>query len=405
MKLGHWFGSVVSCHSRLPAAMKPRRAAPVAEPAWARRQQRGPEALDRPAAAPGAAWRVGAGASGGGGMDGAGGAAGTGRRGRGRHGRRRWWPRLRHQAGRACNSTAARSTSWRANLGADLPGGNTNRTIELWAKFTGENSWIAEGSILETGKHVSAGNQVLGLDMSGRVDDARPFRAVHQWFQRQQRGSGAWCTRRLPTWVGCTSPGPSTRTPACRSRSTACRSRYRWAAPSWTPGLTPGIIRSAPRRTSVRGWYGVMDEVKIWSVSKTPAGMLAQTGVIPKADTAGLVAATASTRAAAPRWRTKAKKPSHKLGPCMAKSDICPDVNDAAPVWVDSDVPGTFSCAPELSTTARLECSTRRRHRRPLHRLPTGHRRLQARNPSVRRRALAQRGDRPRDCSRRGLPE
>jgi hypothetical protein len=94
------------------------------------------------------------------------------------------------------------------------------------------------------------------------------------------------------------------------------------------------------------GWAGVMDEVKVWSVSKTPADILANMRVVPKADTAGLVAYYRFSEGTGTDVADAAKKPTHTLKACTATGEICPAVNNAPPAWVDSDVPGTFTCAP-----------------------------------------------------------
>jgi hypothetical protein len=68
--------------------------------------------------------------------------------------------------------------------------------------------------------------------------------------------------------------------------------------------------------------------------------------VVPRADTPGLVAYYRFNEGMGTSVADESKKTSHTLGPCPAKNDICPAANDAAPTWVDSDVPGTFTCAP-----------------------------------------------------------
>ena len=45
--------------------------------------------------------------------------------------------------GKALKFDGGKIDNLTAQLGADLPGGNVNRTIELWAKFTGESSWTS----------------------------------------------------------------------------------------------------------------------------------------------------------------------------------------------------------------------------------------------------------------------
>lgn len=349
MKLGHWFG--VGGLLLLTAACGDETAPSSAGSgtgAGAAGSSGGPSAGSTSGGAGGGMAGGGAGASGGGGMDGAGGAAGTGGAAGGDTGGAGGGaPSCDTKLGKALQFDGSKIDILSANLGADLPGGNTNRTIELWAKFTGENSWIAEGSILETGKHVSAGNQVLGLDMSGRVDATHGrFGPYTNGFSDNNGAQGV--VYEAPADVGWLHLAWSFDTNTGLSFTiNGVQKPVQMGGTKLTLGLTPGIVTlGASQNFGSKGWYGVMDEVKIWSVSKTPAEVLANLRVIPKADTPGLVAYYRFNEGSGTEVADEAKKPSHKLGPCMAKSDICPDVNDAAPVWVDSDVPGTFSCAP-----------------------------------------------------------
>lgn len=286
----------------------------------------------------------GAGGSAGGGSGGAGGASGGGAGGVGGAG-----------GGASCVTTLGKALQFdgskvdilSANLGADLPGGNSNRTIELWAKFTGDSSWTAEGTFLETGKHVTAGNQILGLDMSGRVD------STHGRFGPYTNGlsdnnGGMGVVYEAPGNAGWLHIAWSFDTEKGLS-FTVNGDTYpvQMGGTKLTLDFTPGIVTlGASQNFGSNGWTGVMDEVKIWKVSKTPAEIKANMRVVPKADAAGLVAYYRFNEGQGTDVADEAKSATHTLKACTAKSDICPEVNAAAPSWVDSDVPGTFTCAP-----------------------------------------------------------
>jgi Concanavalin A-like lectin/glucanases superfamily len=235
-----------------------------------------------------------------------------------------------------------------ANLGAELPGGNTNRTVELWAKFTGASSWTAERSVIETGKHVTANNQILGIDMSGRASSTQGrFGPYTNGFSDNNGAQGVpfdaapdvgWLHL---AWSFDTVTGLS-------FTINGVQKPVQMGGQKLTLDLTPGILTLGLSQNfgDPQGWDGVMDEVKIWSVSKTPAEVLAGMRVVPSATTPGLVAYYRFNEGTGSTVADEAKKPTHTLGPCSAKNDICPAVNDAQPTWVDSDVPGTFTCAP-----------------------------------------------------------
>ena len=89
-----------------------------------------------------------------------------------------------------------------------------------------------------------------------------------------------------------------------------------------------------------------MDEVRIWNVLRTPAEIKANMKVIQKPDTPGLVAYYQFTEGTGGDVADSTGKASHKLSVCTAAGGACPAANAAMPTWVDSDVPGPFTCAP-----------------------------------------------------------
>ena len=103
------------------------------------------------------------GSAGAGGSSGAGGSAGTG--GSGGSG----------DGGVACNTNPGKALQFNGmkvdilsgDLGTDFPGGDVPRTIEMWAKYLGAPSWIAEGSLSKRAWPRAVPNRVLGIDNSG----------------------------------------------------------------------------------------------------------------------------------------------------------------------------------------------------------------------------------------------
>lgn len=250
--------------------------------------------------------------------------------------------------GKAIKFDGGKIDNLTAQLGSDLPGGNVNRTIELWAKFTGASSWTEERSIIETGKHVTAGNQILGIDMSGRASSTQGRFGPYTNGFSDNNGSSGVVVDAAPdvgwlhlAWSFDTNTGLSFTV-------NGVKKPVQMGGTKLTLDLTPGIVTLGCSQNfgSADGWSGVMDEVKIWSVSKTPEEILANMRVVPKPDTAGLVAYYRFNEGSGTDVADEAKKASHTLKACTATGEICPAVNNAPPTWVDSDVPGTFTCAP-----------------------------------------------------------
>lgn len=250
--------------------------------------------------------------------------------------------------GKAVKFDGGKIDNLTANLGGDLPGGNVNRTIELWAKFTGESSWTAERSVMETGKRLSTGNQILGLDMSGRASATQGRFGPYTNGFSDNNGAMGVLVDAAPdvgwlhiAWSFDTNTGLSFTV-------NGVQKPVQMGGTKLTLDLTPGIVTLGCSQNfgDAAGWAGVMDEVKIWSVSKTPADVLANMRVIPKADAPGLVAYYRFNEGTGTDVADEAKKPAHTLKACAATGEICPAVNNAPPSWVDSDVPGTFTCAP-----------------------------------------------------------
>ena len=233
------------------------------------------------------------------------------------------------------------------DLGADFPGGDVPRTIELWAKFLGSQSWKAEGSMIETGLAVGGGNKVMGIDLSGYSGTTAQFGPYTNGFSDNNNPNGVFVPNTPQmgwlhlSWSYTGNHGTFSFT------VNGMEFPIKTQAGMPTLGLTQGIVTlGASQSFGTDGWTGVMDEVKLWSVAKTPAEIMANMRVVPKGTEAGLVAYYRFDEGSGAFTDDVSKKASHRLDTCTAKSTRCAATNAASPKWVDSDMPGTFTCAP-----------------------------------------------------------
>ena len=109
---------------------------------------------------------------------------------------------------------------------------------------------------------------------------------------------------------------------------------------------TPGIVTLGGSQSfGTEGWTGVMDEVRIWSTARPAADILRDMKVKLKGTETGLVAYYHLDDNA--DWADDVGGTmAHRLTLCTANGGKCPAVNTAKPMWVDSDIPGPFTCAP-----------------------------------------------------------
>jgi len=253
-----------------------------------------------------------------------------------------------------CNTAAGKALQFdnsvvdlmSGDLGADFPGGDVPRTIELWAKFLGKQSWKAEGSILETGLAAGGGNKVLGLDLSGYDGTTAEFGPYTNGFSDNNHPNGVYVPNTPESgwlhlaWAYTGNHGTFS--------FTVNGKEYPVITQGGKPTLdfTPGIVTLGASQTfGTQGWSGVMDEVRLWSVAKTPAEIAANMNVVLTGTEPGLVAYYRFDEGSGDFTDDTSKKPSHRLQSCTSKSTRCAEVNAAKPVWVDSDLPGPFSCA------------------------------------------------------------
>jgi hypothetical protein len=230
------------------------------------------------------------------------------------------------------------------DLGADLPGGNNSRTIELWAKFTSDASWKAEGSVIEMGRRTSAANQVFGIDMANRAS------ATVGQFDPYTNG----CGDNDPTAVMAPANagwhhlafGYDMASKKFQFTFDGVAQTLKNATCAQTLATTQGILTLGGSQSfGTEGWTGVMDEVRVWSVLRTPADILRDMRVKLKGTEQGLVAYYHLDDNA--DWADDVGGTmAHRLTLCTATSTKCAAVNTAKPMWVDSDIGGTWTCAP-----------------------------------------------------------
>jgi Concanavalin A-like lectin/glucanases superfamily len=233
------------------------------------------------------------------------------------------------------------------DLGADFPGGDVPRTIELWAKFLGSQSWKAEGSMIETGLASGGKNKVMGIDLSGYTGTTAEFGPYTNGFSDNNHPNGVMVPNTPQmgwlhlSWSYTGNHGTFS--------FTVNGIEYPVITMSGTPtlALTQGIVTlGASQSFGTQGWSGVMDEVRLWSVAKTPAEIAANMRVVSKGNEPGLVAYYRFDEGTGTFTDDVSKKASHRLSACTATSTRCAATNSASPVWVNSDIPGTFTCAP-----------------------------------------------------------
>ncbi len=234
------------------------------------------------------------------------------------------------------------------NLGSDGPSGDGPRTLELWAKFTGANSWTAEQTIIEMGRRNGAGDMVWGIDMSGRDGNGGRFGPYTNGVTDNNGSSG-------PLYQAAPDVGWLHLAWAYEGNGgemvfTVNGEKLPIQDPgsNYTLNLTPGIVTlGASQNFGATGWNGIMDEVRIWNVYRSPEEIAETMNVFLTGDEEGLVAYYNFDDSDGSFVDDVKGTPGHRLEPCTAgNDDRCTAVNDAMPVIVASDIPGPFTCAP-----------------------------------------------------------
>lgn len=260
--------------------------------------------------------------------------------------------------GTTCNSSLGKALQFdgtvidlmSGDLGTDLPSGDAPRSIELWVKFLGPQSWKAEGSILETGlEHPpkGGGNRVFGLDLSGYSGSTAEFGPYTSGYSDNNHPNGVYVPN-VPQMGWFHLAWSYTGNHGALS-FTVNGTEYPVVTMPGQPTLdvTTGIVTLAASQTfGSQGWSGVMDELRLWSVAKSPEQIKSGMNVLLKGTEPGLVAYYPFNEGSGTFTDDVSHKPSHRLSACATTGTACPVANMQNPVWVDSDIPGNFSCAP-----------------------------------------------------------
>jgi Concanavalin A-like lectin/glucanases superfamily len=294
---------------------------------------------------------TGGGASGGAGVSGSGGGGSSGTAGSAGAGGSAGGGSCVPTTGKALQFNGDVADMVAGDLGADLPGKNTARTIELWAHYTSVKSWAGERTMLEQGR--GGGNQVFAIDMAGHSGDATT-------------GTGNWDP--YTNGIGDNDPTPVTPMPVVAWNHLAWSydgaghfqfvvNGVKTTLPhpgtgTGTLNTTPGIlILGGSVNEGTAGWDGVMDEVRVWSVSRTEADIKRDMKVKLKGTEPNLIAYYNLDEGTGMLADDIAKNAAHRLNFCTtasanAATGPCAVANAAAPAWVASDIPGPFTCAP-----------------------------------------------------------
>jgi hypothetical protein len=262
--------------------------------------------------------------------------------------------------GKAIKFTEKKKDLVAGDLGADAPQGDSARTLELWAKFGGANSWTAEQSIIELGKpsQPDLGNNVFGIDMSGRKGAGGVF-GPYTHGVSDNNGMSAMPfldnTAEAVGWLHLAWSYDPSKSPANTRLQFTVDGKVlptefqqdKWDDTGGKLVINTGyVLLGASQGFGNEGWDGVMDEVRIWNVARSPQQITDNMKVIVKPDTAGLVAYYQFNEGDAANVADSTKKATHKLSACTAAGMACPAVNDLVPTFVTSDIPGPFTCAP-----------------------------------------------------------
>jgi Concanavalin A-like lectin/glucanases superfamily len=290
---------------------------------------------------------AGAGGAGTAGTGGAAGAAGTGGAGT-----------CDIKVGKAIKFAEKTNDMVAGDLMAEGTLGDKPRTLELWAKFAGANSWTAEQSIIELGKPGAPddGNNVFGIDMSGRKDATTGVFGPYTHGCSDNNGTGAPPAFTAPVGIGWLhlswsyNPANADKTKRLEFTVNGDVLPTEFDAAKYTKtgdklvGNTGFVLLGASQNFGNAGWDGVMDEVRIWTVYRTPAEVKANMNVIVKPTTPGLLAYYQFNEADAANVKDSTGSAAHTLKACTAAGGACPGANAAAPTFVDSDIPGAFTC-------------------------------------------------------------
>ena len=224
-------------------------------------------------------------------------------------------------AGKALEFDGDAQSKVTADLVDDLPTGNDSRTVELWAYFSGDESWRPEHSITEYG--MGTPNHVFGIDVDGYPDggpgrldpytngdgdlpfDLSPAVPKVGWLHL------AW------TYDGATHEFRFTVDGVVGNSKTIDHDLPTTASP---------IAIGAANVFGNEGFTGKIDEYRVWNVARTEAEIAANKDVLIGPDEPGLVA------------YYHFDEGSGTTAEDAAKGHTAMFASDTPPVWVDSDL-------------------------------------------------------------------
>jgi hypothetical protein len=211
--------------------------------------------------------------------------------------------------------------------------------------------------MLETGLAVGGQNRVLGLDNSGSPGVFGPYTNGYTDNNNNPPNDHGVTVPNIPQtgWVHLSwsyDAGAGKFSFTVGTPTTAAKEYPINILGAGTPMMNfyPGIVTlGASQIFGTNGWTGVMDEVRIWSVAKTPTEIDQNMKVVLKGTEAGLVAYYRFDEGSGTFTDDVMKKASHRLTTCATKNmTTCNAVNQNPNMvnWVTSDLPGPFTCAP-----------------------------------------------------------
>lgn len=258
--------------------------------------------------------------------------------------------------GAACDGTTGKAMKFASkvndmiagDVGAATPSGDMPRTLELWAKFTSDESWTAEQSVLELGKPMGMGNMVWGIDMSGRSGTGGRFGPYCNGVSDNNGENGPLLadTPGNAGWLHL-AWGYAGNGGAMLFTVNGEPLPHQVPPDPFTLNLTPGLILlGASQNFGNSGWDGVMDELRIWSTFRTAAEIKANMKVKMKGTEPGLAVYYDFDEETGTDVADSTQDAARTLKSCTAAGGACPAANTALATRVDSDIPGPFSCSP-----------------------------------------------------------
>jgi hypothetical protein len=236
-----------------------------------------------------------------------------------------------------------------------LPINQEARTIELWAYFDGSNlSWHNEHGLFEYGQ--KGGCHEFGLnsvDWAGAPGEIHPYGncdEIDNFFNMPNgavdvadagQGGSGWvhisysydaAGKQFHFTLNGTDPmnGP----PANRNHAIG-----NWPGSTFSTMKSPLRIGTTDDFAGPPGWQGKIDELRVWNVYRSTQQIHDNMRVIMKGNEPGLVAYYHFDEG-------KGTSSADATGDAANAAQFVGTDKATWPMWVKSDIPGTFTCAP-----------------------------------------------------------